>query len=292
MHWYLAIVHNPGATLYEEVNQETPSLVFAKDPFKLLHDSDDVGEEEFLPVSPMVTIDPLNEPKEPKEVNNEEKEEKEKESSSSSSSAIEPLSNPSLTILETESSLVTIPDTIDLTKDEEKMKIDESLDDDESVCVEKQSKNVVLITSSPTRSQADENENQSSSNKRKRIKSKKSIEQEEAEKAKKELEKKLRDEKHYQEKKKHCNVIILDSLGHSKIGAIRNIKEYLKKEALEKKKIETLSAPKGTHAKVPLQPNHCDCGVYLLKYFATFMSDPEKYLRLVFVSFFKNFELK
>jgi Ulp1 family protease len=32
---------------------------------------------------------------------------------------------------------------------------------------------------------------------------------------------------------------------------------------------------------VPIQPNHCDCGIYLLKAFEYFMNDPEACVRML-----------
>jgi Ulp1 family protease len=36
--------------------------------------------------------------------------------------------------------------------------------------------------------------------------------------------------------------------------------------------------------QVPEQPNHCDCGIYLLHFAKTFMKDPHRYVRQICVS--------
>ena len=33
--------------------------------------------------------------------------------------------------------------------------------------------------------------------------------------------------------------------------------------------------------QVPRQPNHCDCGVFLMQYVETFLGNPDKYLPLL-----------
>ena len=39
--------------------------------------------------------------------------------------------------------------------------------------------------------------------------------------------------------------------------------------------------------QVPRQPNHCDCGIFLLQYVETFLMNPDKYLpSLIIVSQF------
>jgi hypothetical protein len=83
-----------------------------------------------------------------------------------------------------------------------------------------------------------------------------------------------------------CHVMILDSLGLQRGGAIKALKEYLKLEAKHRKNVDIdVKAIKGIHAKSPLQPNHCDCGVYVLQYIETFFQDTEKYLDYILVLF-------
>ena len=80
--------------------------------------------------------------------------------------------------------------------------------------------------------------------------------------------------------------MILDSLGLTRHGAMKALKEYLKLEAKTRKNVDIdTKFIKGVHAKSPLQPNHCDCGVYVLQYIETFFQDPEKYLNYILVVF-------
>ncbi|KAL1745266.1 hypothetical protein HDZ31DRAFT_36807 [Schizophyllum fasciatum] len=74
-------------------------------------------------------------------------------------------------------------------------------------------------------------------------------------------------------------VITFDSLGSQHRSAINHLNAYLGLEARDKKQIENVSDVKGKMASVPVQPNFCDCGVYLIHFFRTFLSDPELYLR-------------
>jgi len=41
--------------------------------------------------------------------------------------------------------------------------------------------------------------------------------------------------------------------------------------------------------QVPVQPNFCDCGIYLLHLAQTFMSDPARYRRMILVSLILSF---
>ncbi|KAJ3321207.1 hypothetical protein HDV06_004550 [Boothiomyces sp. JEL0866] len=69
-----------------------------------------------------------------------------------------------------------------------------------------------------------------------------------------------------------CKIFILDSLGHSRLKTMKTIKNYLVMEARHKKNIEiNEKGIKGAKLDVPIQPNHCDCGVYLLEYVETFL---------------------
>ncbi|KAI8906996.1 hypothetical protein DFJ77DRAFT_185818 [Powellomyces hirtus] len=107
--------------------------------------------------------------------------------------------------------------------------------------------------------------------------------------AEEEAERKLRDAERHQaktaESQKQCHIIILDSLHAKHAGAIRRLKGYLAAEAEAKLQV-TIDQKEiqGIHAKVPVQPNHCDCGIYLLYYVEVFLKDPRKYLNIIFVS--------
>lgn len=74
--------------------------------------------------------------------------------------------------------------------------------------------------------------------------------------------------------------MILDSLGLARPGTISALKKYLVLEARHKLDKEIIEKSiTGVHIKAPLQPNHCDCGVYVLNYIETFFSNPDKYIR-------------
>jgi Ulp1 family protease len=83
--------------------------------------------------------------------------------------------------------------------------------------------------------------------------------------------------KKYDGEKNNCNIIILDSLGIERPSTISKLKTYLVLEAKHRKGIVVnLKNIKGVYAKVPIQPNTCDCGVYLLHYVEIFFKDPIK----------------
>jgi Ulp1 family protease len=82
-----------------------------------------------------------------------------------------------------------------------------------------------------------------------------------------------------------CQIIIFDSLSASRNQAIKNLKEYLYFEAEDKLNIQINKEDIcGFTAKTPKQPNHCDCGVYLLHFVEHFMTNP-KCLETVLVMF-------
>lgn len=77
-----------------------------------------------------------------------------------------------------------------------------------------------------------------------------------------------------------------DSLGSKHPAALKRLNAYLREEAADKKGI---SDPDDALAKMALplyQPNFCDCGLYLLHFATTFLSDPEKYTKVAAVSIF------
>jgi hypothetical protein len=65
-----------------------------------------------------------------------------------------------------------------------------------------------------------------------------------------EFEKAAKLEEKYQEKLDYCQVMILDSLGNSKTAAIKNIKDYLRAEALHKKGMRYDEKLSGVNVKV------------------------------------------
>ncbi|KAG6878500.1 hypothetical protein C0993_005429 [Termitomyces sp. T159_Od127] len=76
-------------------------------------------------------------------------------------------------------------------------------------------------------------------------------------------------------------IFTFDSLGTERLPAIERLAKYLKQEAQDKlKRLDTGDAV-GFKAQVPVQPNFYDCGLYLLHFAETFMSDPVKYARII-----------
>ncbi|KAJ2162711.1 hypothetical protein GGF46_000436 [Coemansia sp. RSA 552] len=76
-------------------------------------------------------------------------------------------------------------------------------------------------------------------------------------------------------------IIILDSLGNRHPQTFSLLRGYIRAEANSRHGVE-LSAPLrvGKYAKVPLQNNFCDCGVYLLHYIEEFLRDPVSFVAL------------
>ncbi|KAH9080499.1 hypothetical protein EDB83DRAFT_2339768 [Lactarius deliciosus] len=72
-------------------------------------------------------------------------------------------------------------------------------------------------------------------------------------------------------------IFTFDSLSSKHPQAVKRLGKYLLMEAHDKKQRDedTLTEPKGMQAHVSQQPNHCDCGVYLLHFAKTFMKDPK-----------------
>jgi Ulp1 family protease len=77
-------------------------------------------------------------------------------------------------------------------------------------------------------------------------------------------------------------VIVIDSLGVKRIRPTRVLRNYVCQELATKHQIEVDpdspayfdSIPE---AKTPFQPNHCDCGVYLIQAIETIVNNPEKF---------------
>ncbi|OCH91910.1 cysteine proteinase [Obba rivulosa] len=76
-------------------------------------------------------------------------------------------------------------------------------------------------------------------------------------------------------------IFIFDSLGNRHPQAVKNLSAYLQMEAQDKKGVEDTSPAEGKHALVPSQLNYSDCGVYLIHYVATFMSDPTRFSQII-----------
>ncbi|KAK0464630.1 uncharacterized protein EV420DRAFT_1638178 [Desarmillaria tabescens] len=76
-------------------------------------------------------------------------------------------------------------------------------------------------------------------------------------------------------------IFTMDSLGSRHPRVITVLGNYLRLEAIDKKGIENSSKPIGKQALVPVQPNFCDCGIYLIHFAQTFMSDPARYCSII-----------
>ncbi|KAF4590952.1 hypothetical protein EYR40_009549 [Pleurotus pulmonarius] len=76
-------------------------------------------------------------------------------------------------------------------------------------------------------------------------------------------------------------IFTLDSLGTRHTAVYKTLNTYLKLEAKDKKDFDLTSEGVGVQALVPYQPNHCDCGVYLLHFAQTFMKDPGAYCNII-----------
>ena len=75
-------------------------------------------------------------------------------------------------------------------------------------------------------------------------------------------------------------IITLDSLGSAHSAEVRNIKDYLAREAEEKRGMSIgRDDLQGVTAKgIPEQSNFCDCGVYVAGYVEQFAKDPRKFI--------------
>ncbi|KAJ2499628.1 hypothetical protein GGH96_003385 [Coemansia sp. RSA 1972] len=77
-------------------------------------------------------------------------------------------------------------------------------------------------------------------------------------------------------------IIILDSLGNRHQPTYGLLRGYMRAEAKSRHGVDLADAVQvGKYAKVPLQNNLCDCGVYLLHYIEEFIKDPVAFLALV-----------
>lgn len=76
-------------------------------------------------------------------------------------------------------------------------------------------------------------------------------------------------------------IFTMDSLGGRHPAAIKRLQKYLHLEAEDKRKLSKTSEARGKQAIVPVQPNFCDCGLYLLHFAETFVNDPAKYCRII-----------
>ncbi|KAF9021077.1 hypothetical protein BDZ89DRAFT_1201013 [Hymenopellis radicata] len=77
--------------------------------------------------------------------------------------------------------------------------------------------------------------------------------------------------------RKPTTILTLDSLGSPHPKAVNILAAYLCMEAQDKLQMANTSKAVGKSASVPVQPNFCDCGLYLIHFVETFMSDPDHY---------------
>ena len=70
-------------------------------------------------------------------------------------------------------------------------------------------------------------------------------------------------------------ILVLDSIGSSRGGTVRVLKDYLREEARTKRGGMEIDDGQiqGINAKVPQQSNYSDCGLFLLGYVAKFLED-------------------
>ena len=73
-------------------------------------------------------------------------------------------------------------------------------------------------------------------------------------------------------------ILVLDSVGFSRGGTVRVLKDYLREEARTKRGGMEFDDGQiqGINAKVPQQSNYSDCGLFLLGYVAKFLEDDPK----------------
>jgi len=75
-------------------------------------------------------------------------------------------------------------------------------------------------------------------------------------------------------------ILILDSLGQTRSGAVRALKDWLSAEGKAKRGMEAVITENGYYPKcsqIPTQDNWSDCGVYLLGYAEKFFQDPDQF---------------
>ncbi|KAK1236152.1 hypothetical protein PQX77_000603 [Marasmius sp. AFHP31] len=78
-------------------------------------------------------------------------------------------------------------------------------------------------------------------------------------------------------------IFIMDSLCQKHPKVVNVLSSYLKYEAIEKKKKDAtdITKPAGKYAQVPLQPNFCDCGLYLLHFARTFVEKTDYLVKIM-----------
>ncbi|KAG9001371.1 hypothetical protein FRB93_012147 [Tulasnella sp. JGI-2019a] len=74
-------------------------------------------------------------------------------------------------------------------------------------------------------------------------------------------------------------IYIMDSLGGKHPSVVKALKRWLKAEAVDKKGVIESTEAQASYVHVPYQPNHFDCGVYLLHFAETFVQKHEEVWR-------------
>ncbi|KAI9573550.1 hypothetical protein HD554DRAFT_2167133 [Boletus coccyginus] len=76
-------------------------------------------------------------------------------------------------------------------------------------------------------------------------------------------------------------IFTLDSLGARHPQAIKVLKHYLASEAKDKRNFDEVRGAVGKQVQVPVQPNTWDCGIYLLHFVKVFMDAPSEFLEQI-----------
>lgn len=77
-----------------------------------------------------------------------------------------------------------------------------------------------------------------------------------------------------------CFILMFDSLRGDRQKAYKRLKLFLQSEAKERKCLDVdVKKIRAMGVLVPQQPNHCDCGVYLLHYVDKFFERPDEAFR-------------
>ncbi|PBL00031.1 cysteine proteinase [Armillaria gallica] len=79
-------------------------------------------------------------------------------------------------------------------------------------------------------------------------------------------------------------IFTLDSLGSEHQDTLTALSNFLVLEASDKKGVQTTRQPITQSASVPRQRNSYDCGIFLLHFAETFMSEPSRYHKLMLES--------
>jgi sentrin-specific protease 7 len=89
-------------------------------------------------------------------------------------------------------------------------------------------------------------------------------------------------------------IITLDSLGLKHSPTCTNLKEYLIAEIKSKRNIDIPTpGPLGmTATQIPLQDNHCDCGLFLLSYIEKFLDQPDEFISSILQSQVVDLEIQ